>query len=62
MATIYSSKTYKTIKDYLEEGKYSDEVLSIIQYEARKQRKRGFRQIIDINKRYKLMSPKVNRN
>ena len=47
MTTIYSSKTYKAIKDYLEEGKYPDEVLSIIPYEVRKQRKRGFRQIID---------------
>ena len=62
MATIYSSKTYKAIKDYLEEGKYPDEVLSIIPYEARKQRKRGFRQIIDKDKRYKLMPSKVNRN
>ena len=60
--TIYSSKTYKAIKDYLEEGKYPDEVLSIIPYEARKQRKRGFRQIIDKDKRYKLMPSKVNRN
>ena len=62
IATIYSSKTYKAIKDYLEEGKYPDEVLSIIPYEARKQRKRGFRQIIDKDKRYKLMPSKVNRN
>ena len=38
MAIIYFSKTYKAIKDYLEEGKYSDEVLSIIPYEARKKR------------------------
>ena len=62
IATIYSSKTYKAIKDYLEEGKYPDEVLSIIPYEARKQRKRGFRQIIDKDKRYKLIPSKVNRN
>ena len=62
IATIYSSKTYKAIKDYLEEGKYPYEVLSIIPYEARKQRKRGFRQIIDKDKRYKLMPSKVNRN
>ena len=38
MATIYSSKTYKAIKDYLEEVKYPDEVLSIIPYEAREQK------------------------
>ena len=61
-ATIYSSKTYKAIKDYFEEGKYPNEVLSIIPYEARKQRKRGFRQIIGKDKRYKLMPSKVNRN
>ena len=36
IATIYSSKTYKAIKDYLEEGKYPGEVLSIIPYEVRK--------------------------
>ena len=62
IATIYSSKTYKAIKDHLEEGKHPDEVLSIIPYEARKQMKRGFRQIIDKDKRYKLMPSKVNRN
>ena len=62
MATIYSSKTYKAIKDYLEEGKYPDEVLSIIPYEARKQRKSGFRKIIDKDKRCKLMPSKVNKN
>ena len=30
IATIYSRKTYKVIKNYFEEGKYPDEVLSII--------------------------------
>ena len=58
--TIYSKKTNKDIKEYLEEQKYPDRVLSEIQYELTKQMKHGFRQTIDKNKRYKLIQFKIN--
>ena len=46
-STIYSKNTYKSIKDYLIRGVNPTEILSVEPFEARKQRKRDFRQIID---------------
>ena len=56
--TIYSKNTYKSIKDYLRSGVYPTEILSVEPFEARKQRKWGFRQIIDKDKRYKIEESK----
>ena len=58
-STIYSKNTYKSIKDYLINGTYPTEILSVEPFEARKQRKRGFRQIIDKDKRYKIEESKT---
>ena len=53
-STIYSKNTYKSIKEKLISGVYPAEILSVKPLEVRKQRKRGFRQIIDKDKRYKI--------
>ena len=58
-STIYSKNTYKSIKDYLISGVYPTEFLSVEPFEARKQRKRGYRQIIDKDKRYKIEESKT---
>ena len=58
-STIYSKNTYKSIKDYLISGVYPTEILSVEPFEARKQRKRGFRQIIDRDKRYKIENRRI---
>ena len=61
IVTIYFQKTYKEIKEYLEDGKYPDEVLSVTSYEAKIQRKCEFIQIIDNRKRSKFIQFKINR-
>ena len=58
-STIYSKNTYKSIKDYLISGVYPTEILSVESFEARKQRMRGFWQIIDKDKRYKIEESKT---
>ena len=58
-STIYSKNTYKSIKDYLISGVYPTEILSVEPFEARKQRKPRFRQIIDKDKRYKIEESKT---
>ena len=58
-STIYSKNTCKSIKDYLISGVYPSKNLSVEPFEARKQRKRGFRKIIDKDKRYKIEESKT---
>ena len=59
--TIYSEKTLKAIEEYLLNGTYSIEITSLESVELRKQRKRGFREIIKKDQRYKLVRSSFKR-
>ena len=52
---IYAEKAVKAIEEYLLNGTYPNKITSLETVELRKQRKRGFREIIKKDQKYKLV-------